>query len=546
MTTVSPPRPAALASPVSLRASVSKQRLGFILAGVILGMLLAALDSTVVGTAMPRIVAELNGLQYYAWVFTAYMLASTITVPLYGKLSDIYGRRPFFLAGMGIFMLGTALCGLSQNMTELVLFRGFQGLGAGAIMPLSQAIIGDIFPPAERAKWQGALMSVFGIATIGGPLLGGWITDNLGWRYVFYVTVPVGIAAMVTTGAAMPGIARRVDQKIDYIGAMLLIAGTLPLLLAFSWAGVEYAWTSPMILSLLGAAVVLLAAFMYAETKAPAPIISPSLLRDRTFTVSISATMLVTLGMFGASMFLPLFVQGVIGTNATNSGLIMSPMMIGFIISSTVGGLIISQTGRYKALALVDFVIAGTGMFLLSRLDVNATEFDVVRDMAIVGLGIGGMMSLFTIVVQSAFPLRMLGEVTSSLQFFRSLGGTIGTAVLGSLLTNKLQSSLAAGLPQEVTRVLSPEQLGALQNPQVLMAAGTQHHLQQAFAAAGPAGQALYEQVILVIRTSLANSIATLYLAGCLAMVGGFLITLMLPELPLRTRNDDVAVPLAE
>ncbi len=323
-----------------------------------LGMLLAALDQTIVGTALPRIVANLGGLDHYAWVATAYLLASTVSIPLYGKLSDIYGRRIFFIGGMVLFLIGSALSGTSQDMTQLIIYRGIQGLGAGALMPLAIAIIGDIFSPSERGKWQGLITAVFGLATIVGPILGGAITDNWGWRWVFYVNMPIGIIAIVTAGFVMPKTLRRMQHTIDYAGAAALVAFSVPLLLAFSWAGSQYDWNSWQIILLFVISAVMLGVFILIELRAVEPIISPRLFKNSIFLVSTIAMFMVGAGMFGAILYLPLFVQAVTGNSATNSGVVLTPMMLGFMFSSIVGGQILSRTGRYKILAIIGFAVA--------------------------------------------------------------------------------------------------------------------------------------------------------------------------------------------
>src|SRR5579863_6458665 len=295
--------------PQALSATFSRGRLVSVLIGVMLGMLLAALDQTIVGTALPRIVANLGGLEHYAWVATSYLLASTVSIPIYGKLSDIYGRRTFFIGGMVLFLVGSALSGTSQNMTQLIIYRGIQGLGAGAMMPLAIAIIGDIFPPSERGKWQGLITSVFGLATIIGPILGGAITDNWGWRWVFYVNMPIGIIAIVTAGFVMPKIVQRKHHTIDYIGTAALIAFAVPLLLGFSWAGTQYAWNSWQVILMFAVSAVMLVAFVLIELRAAEPIISPRLFKNSIFLVSTIAMFMVAAGMFGAILYLPLFVQ---------------------------------------------------------------------------------------------------------------------------------------------------------------------------------------------------------------------------------------------
>ncbi|MDP2661646.1 MAG: MDR family MFS transporter [Dehalococcoidia bacterium] len=518
----------------SLRATVSRKRLVMILVGIMLGMLLAALDQTIVGTAMPRVIAELNGLEHYAWVATSYMLASTVVVPIYGKLSDIYGRRPFFIGGMVLFLIGSALSGASQDMVQLIVFRAIQGFGAGALMPISQAIVGDIFPPAQRAKWQGIMMATFGFATIVGPTAGGWITDNLGWRWVFYVNLPVGLLAILTAGFTLPREIRFRQHRIDYLGATALVGCALPLLLAFSWAGSIYQWMSPQIVGLLAFAATMCAVFLLIERRASEPIISLSLFKNRIFSVSVIASFLVSGGMFGATMYLPLFVQGVIGVSATNSGAVLTPMMLGFVVSTIVGGQLISRTGRYKLIALTGLAIGTVGMLLLSQMDVDTTQGLVMRNMAITGLGLGVAMTLFTIVVQNAFPMHQLGEVTASLQFFRSIGGTISIAVLGSVMINRFHDAFQSNLPGSLRQVVPADKLVALQNPQVLLSPGAMDKLGETFASLGPQGQELSRQLMEAIRLSLASAISGLFVIGACIMALSLIATIFLREIPLR------------
>lgn len=525
---------------------VGQRRVWLVLAGVLLGMLLGALDQTVVGTAMPRIIAELRGLEHYAWVFTAYMLASTVTVPIYGKLSDIYGRRGLFLLGMGVFLLGSALSGLAQTMTQLIVFRAVQGLGAGALFPISLALVGDLLPPAERGKWQGVFAGVWGVTAIVGPTLGGWITDHWGWRWVFYVNMPVGAVALVTAGLTIPGRLSRREHTIDYLGAALLIAGTVPLLLALSWAGAEYPWSSPQIVGLLTFAAVMLSVFFLVELRAPEPIVNPRLFRNRIYTLSVLAGFFIAVGMFGTILYLPLFIQGVLGRTATNSGAVLTPMMLGFVTSSIVGGQLMARTGRYKALAIGSVALAALGMVLLSRMTPQSTGSEVVRNMVVTGLGIGTTMSLFTIVVQNAFPPQVLGEVTSGLVFFRSIGGTLGAAILGSVLTNRFTSAFTANLPEPIRQHVSPEQLGLLRNPQALVSPEAMARMQQAFEQFGSAGQQLFDQVMLALRLSLSSAITGLFAVGAAFMLLALVATAALPEIPLRrTRRVGAASAVA-
>jgi EmrB/QacA subfamily drug resistance transporter len=531
--------------PQALSSTASRQRLVLIIIGVLLGMLLASLDQTIVGTALPRIVANLGGLDHYAWVVTAYLLASTVSIPIYGKLSDIYGRRPFFIGGMVIFLIGSALAGTSQDMTQLIIYRGIQGLGAGAMMPIAMAIIGDVFPPAERGKWQGLIVAVFGLSSIVGPTLGGWITDNWGWRWVFYVNMPVGAIAILTAGFVLPKAIRRVQHKIDYIGAITLIAGTVPLLLAFSWAGTQYAWNSWQIIGLFIFAAVMLVIFFWLETRVAEPIISPRLFKNSIFLISAIAMFLVAAGLFGAILYLPLFVQGVLGESATNSGVVLTPLMLGFMFSSLVGGQLLSRTGRYKLLAIFGFAVAAVGMFLLSRMTTTTVQGEVVRNMIITGLGIGVMMSLFTIVVQNAFPYRQLGEVTATLTFFRSIGSTIGVAVMGAIMTNTFQSALQSNMPRALTRLVPPDRLAQLQNPQLLLAPDVVAKIQHSFAAFGAQGMTLFNQLIDAIRVSLATAITNVFFLGFIIMLLGLFAVLFLREIPLRKSNTAQAAEVA-
>jgi EmrB/QacA subfamily drug resistance transporter len=526
-----------------LSETLSRRRLFSILLGVILGMLLAALDQTIVGTALPRIVANLGGLDHYAWVVTAYLLASTVSIPIWGKLSDIYGRRTFFILGMVIFLIGSALAGTSQNMTQLIIYRGIQGVGAGAMMPIALAIIGDIFPPAERGKWQGLIVAVFGLASIVGPTLGGWITDNWGWRWVFYVNMPVGVIAILTAGIVMPKIVIRRQHIIDYLGVITLIAGAVPLLLAFSWAGTQYAWGSWQIIGSFIFSAVMLVIFVLVERRAAEPIISPQLFKNSIFTTSTIAMFLVSAGMFGAILYLPLFVQGVLGNSATNSGLVLTPLMLGFIFSSIVGGQLLSRTGRYKILAMGGFVVAAVGMFLLSRMTPATSQGEVVRNMLVTGLGIGVMMSLFTIVVQNAFPYRQLGEVTASLTFFRSIGSTMGVAVMGTIMTNGFQNALQSNIPATLKRIIPANRLAQLENPQLLLAPDFVAKIQHNFAALGPQGLVIFRQLIEAIQKSLSTAITNVFFLGFIIMVLGFVTVLFLREIPLRKSN---TAPVAE
>ena len=416
----------------------------FIIVGVMLGTLLYSLDQLIVATAMPQIVRELHELSQLSWVFTAYMLTSTITIPIYGKLSDIFGRRGLYIIGIVIFLSGSILSGISQNMTELIIFRGLQGIGGGAMMVNTIAIIGDIFVPAERGKWQGLNMGVYGLATIAGPLLGGWITDNFSWRWVFFINIPIGIIAIGIVAACMPRIVHKVkDRAIDFLGALLITVGLVPLLLALVWGGSQYPWLSWQIILLFVVAVCGLLAFILSEHKAREPILSLSLFKKKAFTISIVVTFLTMIGLYGSLLYIPLFAQDVIAVSATNSGLILVPMMIGMIIASVTGGQIVSRTGKYKVLTIISLIVTVVGMAFFINIGLSTNNIGLSLRMVVLGIGLGIGMPIFTTIVQSAFGQERLGEVTANTQLFKNIGGTFSTAVLGGVMNNQLTGQLS-------------------------------------------------------------------------------------------------------
>jgi EmrB/QacA subfamily drug resistance transporter len=512
--------------------SLSRRRVAFVIAAVMLGMLLSALDQTVVGTAMPRIIASLNGLEHYAWVATAYLLASTASMPIWGKLSDAYGRKRYYLLVMIIFVVGSVLCGQSHSMTELILFRAFQGIGAGAMMPISQAIIGDIFPPAQRARWTGVLMSIWGLATIIGPLIGGWITDSsLGWRWTFYVNVPVGIVAIAFGAFALPGHVSVRKHRIDYVGSALLVAAAVPLLLGLSWAGNTYPWLSWEIVGMFAFSAAMWVSFYLREMRAAEPVINPRLFHNDIFTVSAVASALQSAAMFGAIMFLPLFVQGVLGKSATNSGIILMPLMLGAIVTSIGAGQLLSRTGKYKVIVVVGFVLTATGAYLLSRMGIDTQWWTVTRNMVIMGLGLGVAMSSFTVIVQNQYPSNRLGEVTAGLQFFRSIGSTVGLAVFGTILNNQFAAAMRHNLPAPLQKYKGS---AALNNPEVLLSPAAGQKIHALFAKFGAQGEQLFTSFMNAVRHSLDTAISDLFLLAAIVGVVGLVVVLFLREEPLR------------
>ena len=403
-----------------------------------LALLLASLDQTIVATALPRIVSDLGGLTNYSWVFTGYVLAMAVTVPLYGKLGDIYGRRQLYLVAIPVFLLGSALCGLAQNMWELVAFRVVQGLGAGGLFALAQATIAVIVPPRERGRYQGLIGSTFVAGSIGGPALGGLIVDNASWRWIFYVNVPVGLVALAVIAVAIPKRSPRHEHAVDYLGAALLAAGTTFLLLGLVWGGQEYPWVSVEVLGSLLLAAVLLAIFAFVERRAPEPILPYELFRARTVAAGVAAIGLSAMAMVGTIAYVPLFVQGVIGTSATSSGAVLTPFFIGAVVTSAISGQWISRNGHYRPNALAGPVILGAGLFLLSRMDASTTSFEAARNMVVAGIGLGLMMQVFVIAVQNVVPLRQMGSATALTQFARSIGATLGVTLMGVIVNQRL------------------------------------------------------------------------------------------------------------
>ncbi len=503
--------------------------------GLMLTLLLSALDQTIVGTAMPRIVSDLQGFEHYAWVTTAYLLTSTAVVPIVGKLGDLYGRKPFLIGGAAFFVLTSMLCGLAQDMTQLVVFRGLQGLGGGVLMATVFTVISQIFPPAQRGRIQGAFGAIFGLSSIVGPLLGGFLTDNLSWRWVFYVNLPVGILALTVLWFSFPNVrGLKGDRRIDFVGAALLVAGVVPLLLALSWGGSQYPWSSGQILGLFAVAVVMLAGFGLVEARAAEPIIPLSLFRNQIVSVSVLAMTLMAIGMFGTILFIPLFIQGVIGSSATQSGTVLTPMMVAMILSSMGAGQIMSRTGRYKLVGLFGLSVMTLGLFLLSGMGPDTDYATVIRNMIVVGLGMGPAMPVFTLAAQNAIGMGELGVVTSLTQFARSIGSTLGVAVFGSLLTNRFGPSFQAALPPQVSAVVPAGQIAQFQNPQVLLNPQAAEALRTGLAQFGPQGPQLYDALFGAIRVALVTSLHNLFLTGAGLVALGTVVVLFLKEIPLR------------
>ncbi len=502
------------------------RRLVLVTVGIMLALFLAALDQTIVGTALPRIVAELNGLDYYAWVLTAYLVTSTIMTPISGKLGDLFGRKPLLLIGMIGFVLASALCGQARDMMQLVVFRGIQGLFAGVLFSSVFASIADIFTIERRTRIQGLFGGIFGIASVVGPTIGGYLTDNVGWRWVFYVNVPVGIAAVLFVFFTMPRTAHNATWRdIDFIGAGALAAGLAPILIAFSITR-DHSWGSFEVLGLFIVGAVLLVGFYFLERRTDHPIVPFELFKNRTFAVSVLVGFLVAVGMFGAIVYVPLVYQGVLGIAATNSGLLVTPMMVGLIAGSVMTGQVMLRIKRYRYLGTLGTGLVAIGTFLMSTITPATDPLEIVRDLVIVGFGIGITFPLYLNAVQSAVEPRYIGVVTSQIQFFRNVGATIGTAILGAFLSQRLPANIQA----KITALNLP--------PQQLQALGS-GNAQQLF---DPSAH-IPEPILGAIRGALAVTLQDVFLAASVAAILAMLASVFLADVPIRRHQRGAQAP---
>jgi len=422
---------------------LTHRQIMIVLPGLLMAMLLAMLDQLVVGTALPRIVGDLGGVSHLSWVVTAYVLASTITTPFYGKLGDMFGRKRFFIFAICVFLAGSALSGLSTSMAQLITFRAIQGLGAGGLMVGAMATIGEIVPPRQRGKYMSYFMVVMMLATIGGPLVGGWITEAFSWRWIFYINLPLGGAALVYLIATLHMPARRVEHRIDYLGGILLGVVATAIILVATWGGTEYSWASAQVLGLIALAVLALAGFIVTEQRAAEPMLPLHVFKNRNFALTMVLTFFVGLALFGAMTFLPLYQQTVQGATPTVSGLLLTPMMVGSAITSIVAGQLVTRTGRYKAFPIIGGLIMAIGMFLLSRLGVDTTRLQTSLDYVVLGLGMGFLMQMVSLIAQNSVALRDQGVASSARMFFQQIGGSLGVAAFGALFASRLNSAMA-------------------------------------------------------------------------------------------------------
>ena len=492
----------------SVPTSVAREQpVRVIFGALMLVVLLASLDQTIVATALPTIVGDLGGASNVTWVVTAYLLASTVVGPVYGKLGDLYGRKVVLQAAILLFLAGSALCGAAQDMTQLIAFRAVQGVGGGGLMVVTLAVVADIIPPRDRGRYQGLIGAMFGVATVVGPLLGGFIVENFSWRWIFYVNLPVGLAAFAVIAAAFAAPVDRVKHRIDYFGATLLAGGLSAIVLYTTLGGTEYPWGSTFMLALVGAAVVLLSAFVLVERSAAEPILPMSLFRNRVFAVCCAIGFLVGAGLFGAVTFLPLYLQTVRGHGPTASGLLMTPMMAGMLITSIGSGQAISRFGRYKPFPIAGTAIMAVGFVLLSRLEVDSSAVVSGVYMLVLGLGIGLVMQVLVLAVQNAVDYSDLGVATSGVTMFRQMGGAIGTAALGAIFNHQLADNLVGSLPPGAQL---PEQTGPSAVERLV-----------------PAVRAAY-------RAAVTDALEPVFLTGAGLALLAFALTWLLPEVRLR------------
>ena len=495
------------------------------------------------GTALPSIVTDLHGNDLYTWVVTIYLLTSTICVPFYGKLSDIFGRKPLLLFGITTFLVGSALSGMSQTMEQLILFRGIQGVGAGALFPISLAVIGDLFTPAERGKYQGLFGAVFGLSALVGPALGGFITDNISWHWIFFVNIPIGIISLAVVARVLPSFRRpHGKMNLDFVGGAIFVAGMIPLLIGLTNKQ-SAEWTDPQVGGLIVLGLALLAAFLFVESRSAEPIVPLDLWRDRTYAGSMVATFFASFGFFAAVIFLPRYYQVVLGESATTSGYALMPLLIGVISSSILSGQIVARTGKYKVLLLGAITLLGIGSFLFTHLGASTNMQTIWAWQFVLGVGIGPTLAVFTIVVQNAVPFRKLGVATSNLTFFRQIGGTIGLSIAGTIfgsqLTNLLPERLVSnGIPQQFVDQLQGQGAGGGFDLNNLVGVGTDLGaaiLGQVPEQAKPIVEPFIPKIVTSIYEAISYSIASVFWLGVVAALIAFVAVVAIRELPLRT-----------
>lgn len=506
-----------------------------IMIAIIGALFFAAVNQTIVSNALPKIISDLGGLNYYSWVFTSFMLTSAIMTIIAGKLSDIYGRKPFFLIGILIFTIGAFLCGTAGTIEQLIIYRAIQGIGAGLIIPTAFSAVGDLFAPRERGKWQGIMSAVFGVSSVLGPTIGGYIVDNLDWKWVFWVFLPLGIVAFALIWKLFPKTERRVGETIDYLGASLLAVTLTTMLLGFSWAGTQYEWSSPIILSLFTGSVVSLGLFMWAEKRAKSPVLPLHLFKYGNFTFSNVIGFGVGVGMFGGLMYVPYFIQGVLGFSATHSSFITMTMTLGLVGASAWGGQLITKTGKYKRQAIIGLLVSVVGLSLLSQMTMDISQGLLVLYLILVGVGIGMGLTVFTLTTQNSVGAEYLGVATASTQLFRSIGGTVGVAVFGTILNSTMKDRMGS-FDQSKVPVDARETLDKFQDPNLLL----DHTQIESIRAELPQQMLpLFNELMVHLQNALTEALSNVFLTAAIVMGIAVLLTFFIKEVPLRSQNDN-------
>jgi len=519
-----------------------------VLLGVLLAISLASMDQMIVASSMPQIVRDLNGVAHMSWVFTAYMLASTITVPIFGKLSDLYGRRGMYLIAIIIFLMGSVMAGAAQAMWQLVLFRWIQGVGGGAMMVCAVATIGDIIPPAERGRYQGYIAAAFGVSNILGPILGGWISEYFSWRWIFYINLPLGAITLGVLAFSLPRVARVARRSIDYLGALLLMSSLLPFMLVLVGGGHLFAWVSIPVIGLTVISISALVAFVWVERKVTEPIMAIGSFKNRTYLTAIIISFFTAMAMASTMMMVPLFVQGVLNVSPSESGMAMVPMMIGMVISSIVAGQITARTGRYKPALVMGTLTACGAMLSMSHIGIDSTLTRVIVGMTGIGLGLGATFPIISMVVQSAFDRSKIGEVTAGVQLFRSLGSTIGSAMLGGLFNYKMAWFIDQWSHHPFIRQLhqSFPDLGVdhLNGDMIqgMLTFSRQMELTAMFQSLPPRSREWlmdeFPSFLVAVRQGLTSSVDGLFLIGSVLLLVAVIAAMSIPEISLR-RGDE-------
>ena len=500
------------------------RQLTLVMSALMLTLFLAALDQTIVSTALPRITSDLGGLNQLAWVVTAYLLASTASTPIWGKISDIYGRKPMLQIAIVVFLIGSVLAGAAQSMEWLIVTRAIQGLGGGGLMVLVMAVIADVIPPRERGRYTGLFGGVFAIASVAGPLLGGFFVESLSWRWIFYINLPLGIAAFFIIAAVLKVPVRRVDHSIDYLGAVLMVAGVSTLLLVAEWGGSRFPWGETTIWLMIVGAIALLAAFVWRELRAPEPLVPMALFRNHVFSVTSGIGFIVGFAMFGGIIFLPLFLQIVRGSSPTQAGLEMLPMMAGLLFASVLSGRLIARIGRYKIFPIIGTALATIGMLLLSTMTVTTPYWQIALYMLILGLGIGNVMQVLVLAVQNSVNPKDVGVATSGATFFRSIGGTFGTAIFGAVMTNGIARNLAETLPAGSDGAIDPAQITSAMSTIAALPANLRDLVLRAFT----------------------DSLSNVFLTAVPILIIAFILSLFLKDVRMRGAGDREIPTLVE